>query len=271
MVDDPLLPFDAGKPSPPRVHDYGLGGKDNFAVDREVAAQLEEILPIAGRLVRESREFVARAIDFVARQGVTQFIDVGCGMPAGPATHEVALKASPDARVAYVDNDAMVIAHAAALLAHPGEVVAVAGDARSPKDILASPELTALIDTGRPFCVILAFVLDFIHPAQAAEMMAAFRDAMPAGSYLILSIGSDQDPVVVQDLSVAFRDTLRLNRHSREQIAGYAAGLEVEEPGMISARYWRPSRPPRAEAGRRGADALAVVARKPLCAREDLR
>jgi S-adenosyl methyltransferase len=263
MVDGPLLPFDAGRPSPPRVHDYSLGGKDNFAVDREVAAQLEEILPIVGRLVRESREFVARAVDFVAGQGVTQFIDVGCGMPAGPATHEVALKASPDARVAYVDNDAMVIAHAAALLAHPGEVAAVAGDARSPMDILASPELTALIDPGRPFCVILAFVLDFIDPGQSAELMAAFRAAMPAGSYLILSIGTDQHPVVVRDLAVAFRGTLRLHRHSREQIAGYVAGLEVAEPGMISARCWRPSRPPRAEHAPRRAEALGVVARKP--------
>jgi len=263
MVDSPLLPFDAGKPSPPRVHDYGLGGKDNFVADREVAAQLQEILPNVGRLVRESREFVARAVDFVARQGVTQFIDVGCGMPADPATHEVALSASPDARVAYVDNDAMVIAHVAALLARPGQVAAVAGDTRRPEEVLGSPELTALIDTGRPFCVILAFVLDFIEPRQAATLMAAFRDAMPAGSYLILSIGSNQDPVLIRDCSVAFGNTLRLNWHSRAQVAGYVADLEVAEPGMITARCWRPPSPPRAEDTPRRADVLAVVARKP--------
>jgi hypothetical protein len=264
MVDGPLVPFDAGKPSPPRVHDYGLGGKDNFMVDREVAGQLEEILPIVGRLVREGRGFVARAVDFVARQGVTQFIDVGCGMPANPATHDAALAANPDARIAYVDNDPMVIAHMAALVARPGQVAVVAGDARYPKEILASPGLTDLIDPSQPFCAVLAFVLDFIEPEQAAELMAAFRDAMPAGSYLILSVGTDQDPVLMRDCSVAFWNTLRLTRHSREQVAGYAAGLEVADPGMIPARCWRPSRPPRPETAKRRADVLALVARKPV-------
>src|SRR5215471_4104360 len=98
MADGPLLPFDAGKPSVARIHNYALGGKDNFAADRVMAAELTEIYPPAAALARDSREFQARAVDYVARQGVVQFIDVGCGMPASPATHEVASLVSPDAR-----------------------------------------------------------------------------------------------------------------------------------------------------------------------------
>src|ERR1700757_2742247 len=108
MEDDPLVPFDAGKPSTPRLHDYVLGGKDNFAVDRQIAAELTEVFPQIAMLAREVREFVARAVGYVAGQGVTHFMDVGWAMPASPATHEAASLASPGARVAYVDNDPVV-------------------------------------------------------------------------------------------------------------------------------------------------------------------
>jgi hypothetical protein len=130
----------------------------------EMAAALEEIFPLAPVLARENREFVARAVGYAARHGVAQFIDVGSGMPASPGVHEIAGLASPDARVAYVDNDPVVISHTAALLTSPGRVAAVPGDARCPRDILASPGLTALIDAGKPFCVILATILDFFEP-----------------------------------------------------------------------------------------------------------
>src|SRR5690242_5627223 len=109
MDEGPLVPFDAGKPSVARLHDYALGGKDNFTVDREMAVELEEIFPLAAVLAREIREFLARAVGHVARHGVTQFVDVGSGMPASPGVHEVAGLVSPDARVAYVDNDPVVI------------------------------------------------------------------------------------------------------------------------------------------------------------------
>jgi hypothetical protein len=262
MADSPLVPFDAGRPTTARLHDYALGGKDNFRVDREKAAELEEILPLARVLARESREFQARAVDYVARQGVVQFIDVGSGMPASPSTHEVALLASPEARVAYVDNDAVVIAHAAALLADPGQVAAVPGDVHRPREILASPELTALIDTSKPFCVILATILDFLEPAQAAQAMAAFRDGMPAGSYLILCIGNNDDaPDLARDWIAAYRAAAQVHQHSREQIVGYFTGLEIVEPGLVEARNWRPSHHP-AESGPRPADLLACVGRK---------
>ena len=263
MADSPLLPFDAGKPSVARLHDFGLGGKDNFAADRVMAAQLSEIYPPVAVLARESREFQARAVGYVARQGVVQFIDVGCGMPASPGPHEVAASVSPDARVAYVDNDPVVISHAAALLACPGRVAAVPGDIRSPQDILAHRELAALIDLSEPFCVILGVILDFVRPAEADRVMAALRDAMPAGSFVILCIGiSNGAAGIARDWDKAYCGVARMYLHSREQIKGYFAGLEIVAPGLTEARNWRPRQPP-ASTDPLPIDALACVGRKP--------
>jgi hypothetical protein len=262
MADSPLVPFDAGKPSAVRLYDFLQGGKDNFAVDREVADQLMELLPITARLVRESREFVGRAIGYVAGQGVGQFIDVGSGMPSTSATHEAVSLASPDARVAYVDNDAVVVAHGAALIAVPGRVAMVPGDVRSPGDILASPALTELIDTSQPFCLILTLMLDYIKPKHAAKAMAEFRAAMPPGSFLIMSIGTDQDLDLARHWSKAFSAIAPVYVHSREQVAEYVEGLELVEPGMVKARHWRSAAPANTEGTPRLAEVLGVVARK---------
>jgi hypothetical protein len=261
MADGPLVPFDARKPNLARGYNYALGGKDHFAVDREQHAEVMKVFPLAEVLVRENREFLARAVGYVARQGVAQFIDVGSGLPASPGIHEIAVLARADARVAYVDNDPVVISHTAAVLARPGRVAAVPGDVRCPGDILASPALASVIDVGRPFCVILAVILDYVEPAQAEGIVAAFRDAMPAGSFLILSIGvNDNAPDVAQDVIRAYR-AARVHLHSRDQVAGYLAGLEVVEPGLTEARRWRPAQAP-AAGDLRLADILAGVGRK---------
>jgi hypothetical protein len=261
MNDGPLVPFDAGRPSVARIHDYALGGKDNFAADRELTAELREIFALGAVLARESREFQARAVGYAAQRGVSQFIDVGSGLPASPAVHEVAGLASPDARVAYVDNDPVVISHTAALLARPGSIAAVPGDARRPQDILGNPGLAAVIDTSKPFCLILAMILNFVEPAQAAGITAEFRDAMPAGSFLVVSIGvNDDTPDVAQEFIKAY-SAAPVYQHSREEITGYFAGLEIVEPGLTEARNWRPAHAP-ADAAPRPADALACVGRK---------
>jgi hypothetical protein len=227
-----------------------------------MAAALGEIFPLGMALARESREFQSRAVDYVARHGVTQFIDLGSGMPASDAIHEVAGRVSPGARVAYVDNDPVVISHAAALLARPGLVAAVPGDLRFPQDILASQELTDLIDVTKPFCVILTMILNFVGPDEASGIIATLRDAMPGGSFLMIALGvNDDEPAMARDFIQAFSPAL-VHLHSRAQIAGYFAGLELVEPGLTEARYWRvPVRP--ADGGPRPADALAGLGRKP--------
>jgi hypothetical protein len=260
MGKGPLVPFDAARPNVARGYNYALGGKDNFAVDREVHEDVMKIFPLGSVLVRENREFMARAVGYAASHGVAQFIEIGSGLPASPGTHEMAAGACPGARMAYVDNDPVVISHLTALVAHPGNVVAVPGDVRSPEAILASPELTGLIDTGSPFCAILTMILDYVEPARAAEVTATLRAAMPPGSFLILSIGINNDtPDVARDVIKAFRSA-QVHLHTREQVAGYLADLEIAEPGLVAARHWRPARPQPDET--RPADILAGVGRK---------
>jgi hypothetical protein len=257
------VPFDARRPSVARGYNYALGGKDNFAVDRELHEDVMKVFPLGAVLVRENREFLARAVGYVARRGVAQFIEIGSGLPASPGTHEVADQACPGARMAYVDNDPVVISHIAALVASHGQVAAVPGDVRSPEAILASPALTGLIDTGSPWCVILTMILDFVEPTQAARISAVLRRAMPPGSFLILSIGINNDtPDVAQDVIKAYR-AASVHLHSREQTAGYLAGLEIVEPGLVAARHWRPLHPQPAD-DLRPADILAAVGHKCL-------
>jgi hypothetical protein len=253
------MPFEPKKPNVARSLNYALGGKDNFAVDRELYAEVQEVFPLGAVLAWENREFLVRAAGYVSRRGVAQFIDIGAGLPVSPGIHEVVSVACPGARVAYVDNDPMVISHIRALLVAPGRVAAVPGDVRRPLEILASPALTGLIDLGKPFCLILAVILDYVEPARAAEIMAVFRTAMPAGSFLILSIGINNDrPDVARDVIEAFR-AAQVHLHSREQVAGYFAGLDLIEPGLTEARRWRPLQPPPAYDNPRTADLLVGV------------
>jgi S-adenosyl methyltransferase len=260
-VSSPLIPFDAGKPNVARGYDYVLGGKDNFAADRDLYAKVLRIYPLAGALVRENREFQARAVDYVARSGVLQFIKVGSGLPKTLNTHEAAGQVSPAARVAYVDNDPVVISHISALLARPGSVAAVPGDMRCPAAILASPALTELIDTSQPFCLMLTMILDLVEPARAASIVDEFRRAMPPGSFFVASVSVNNDRDLAERMLAAYT-AATVHLHTREEIGSYFAGFELVEPGLTEARRWRPPHPEQAACDR-PADVLAGVGRKP--------
>jgi len=223
-----------------------------------------EVFPLSGVLAWENRQFLARAVGYVSWQGVLQFIDVGSGLPISPSTHEVAGQVSPCAQVVYVDNDPVVISHVAALPADggSGQLAAVPGDVRRPEAILADPGLTAMIDLGKPFCVILGMVLDFVEPAAAADITATFRQAMPPGSFLIISVGINNNTPDVARRVIEAYTAGTVHVHSRHQIAGYFADPEIVAPGLTEARRWRPP-PAQASAGSRTADVLAGVARKP--------
>ena len=154
--------FDPRTPSIARVYDYLLGGKDNFAADRAVAEKLLAVYPPVIETVPESRRFVERAVTWTAGQGITQFIDLGAGLPTAPNTHVTAQQASPAAAVAYVDNDPVVISHLTALLAHHSDRVAViSGDLRDRDAILGAAGLRAVIDLSKPVCVIMGMILHF--------------------------------------------------------------------------------------------------------------
>jgi O-methyltransferase involved in polyketide biosynthesis len=264
MGSDPLLPFDARKPNIARAYDYLLGGKDNFAADRELAAKMLEIYPLAGVLARENRRFLALAVDYVSRQGTAQFIDVGSGLPTSPNTHEVACRVNPAARVVYVDNDPVVISHATALLVGSGSVAAVPGDVRYPDAILASAG--AVIDLSQPACVILAMILHFFDPAEAAGIVAGFVRALAPGSFLVISVGVNRDAGLADQVRAEY-SAGGLHVHDRGQIAGYFTGLELAGPGLTEARNWlrahdQSAVPYQGAVPSRPADVLAGIGRK---------
>jgi hypothetical protein len=260
----PECRFDASKPATARVYNYLLGGKDNFAADREQAQRLTRIYPLLPLHARESRLFLGKAVRWLAGKGIRQFIDAGCGLPAGmpamPATHHVAQAVDPSCRVAYVDNDPVVVSHASALLAKDPGVAAFGGDLAEPGRILGDQTMRNVIDLSQPAAVILALVLDFFDAGRARGIVASFAEALAAGSYMVVSVGC-WDRKTGDKLTAEFRQAA-LHNHSPRQIAGFLGGLEmVDPPGLCDARHWRACRPvppPGPAAGH----VLAAAARK---------
>jgi O-methyltransferase involved in polyketide biosynthesis len=228
--------FDPSIPNIARVWDYWLGGKDNFAADRELAEKMLEINPLAAQMAQENRRFLGRAVTYVAGQGISQFIDVGAGLPTALNTHDVAQDACPHAKVVYVDNDPMVIVHARALLAKAYEVAVVPGDVRKPDAILAAPELTSIIDLAAPVCVLLSGVLHFLDAATAREVAGAFTRAIAPGSYVIISVGTGPSEVATPFTAAYTAATLHI--HTADEAMTFFDGLELVPPGLVPARAW---------------------------------
>jgi SAM-dependent methyltransferase len=230
--------FDPATPNTARVYSRLLGGKDHFPSDRGEADALLEIYPPLAEMVKENRMFIAEAVTWAAGQGIGQFVDLGAGLPVFPAVHETARAVLPAARVAYVDLDPMVLAHARALLAGPG-VAAVAADLRDPAAVLADPDLRAVIAPAEPACVILAAVLHFMDAVAAREITAAYVRLLAPGSCLVISCGSFDDEDLAKRLAGEYTAG-QFTSHSREDVASFFAGLELVGPGVSEAATWRP-------------------------------
>jgi O-methyltransferase involved in polyketide biosynthesis len=229
-------PFDPTRPNIARVWDYWLGGKDNFAADRELAEKMLAVHPVSARMARENRQFLGRAVSYVAARGVGQFVDVGAGLPTAVNTHDIARSVDEKARVAYVDNDPIVISHARSLLAKSPGVIAVPGDMRAPERILADPGLTELIDLAEPVCVILSAVLHFADAGQARGVAATFARAVVPGSYLIISVGSGSRSEG-ENFTSAYT-AARIYIHSQEEVLSFFDGLELVPPGVVPVTLW---------------------------------
>ena len=231
-----MEPFDPTKPNIARVWDYWLGGKDNFAVDRELAQRMLAVHPVSAQMARENRQFLGRAVRYVAARDIRQFIDVGAGLPTVLNTHDIARQVNEKARVAYVDNDPVVVSHARGLLATGPGVIAVPGDMRDPEGILADAELTELIDMAEPACVILSGVLHFVDLRTARDVATRFGRALVPGSYLIISVGSGSQSEG-KNFASAYT-AARLYIHSIEDVVTFFDGLELLPPGVGSVRSW---------------------------------
>ncbi len=242
MSDKPRI--DVKTPSPARMYDYWLGGKDNFAADREAAEKIIAAHPDQRKLVRANRGFLVRAVQHMAEQGVDQFLDLGTGIPTSPNVHEVAAKVNPKARVVYVDNDPIVFTHNRALRVVDRSIGAVQADVRDPESILTHPTVTRLIDFDRPVGLLAIAVFHFI--ADAEGVMARLREALSPGSGLALSTGTTDGltPEQVDTIEEAYAnsDSPAVIR-SRSEIERLFTGFDLVEPGLVHVARWRADGP----------------------------
>ncbi|QMU78702.1 SAM-dependent methyltransferase [Streptacidiphilus sp. PB12-B1b] len=239
---EPDLRFDPDVASPARMYDYYLGGKDNYAADRAVADTMIATHPVVLAGARGNRRFMVRAVEALAQAGVRQFIDIGAGIPTSPNTHEVAQRSHPGARVVYVDNDPVVLAHTRALRSAPG-VVAIEGDVREPEAILADPQLTDHIDFSQPVGLLLVAVLHFIrHDEYPEELVDRLVRPLVPGSHLVVSSGSSEghSPEAVARFEATYqKSSSPLVLHSRADVARWLSGFELLDPGITSIFKWR--------------------------------
>ncbi|GAA2243449.1 MULTISPECIES: SAM-dependent methyltransferase [Kitasatospora] len=253
-------------PHPARMYDYYLGGKDNFPADREAAERVIALGPMVRLGARANRDFLQRAVRHLAELGVTQFLDIGTGIPTAGNTHEIAQQVHPDAKVAYVDNDPIVLVHSRALLAGShGTTTVVQADLRDPAAVLAAPEVRELIDFGQPVALLLFAILHFIDESDDPYgIVRQLVDDLPSGSYLALSHGTSDfaSPAEHEKGTAVYRTaTAQLTPRSREQVLRFFDGLELLEPGLVTAPLWRPDQEARSTDATTGL--WAGVARKP--------
>jgi hypothetical protein len=265
VTDEQVSGLDTSVAHPARVYDYWLGGKDNFAADREAAERVLAVTPGLRQRVQANRAFLARAVRYLATEaGIRQFLDIGTGIPAANNSHEVAQAAAPDSRVVYVDNDPIVLVHARALLvsAPEGATQYVEGDLRQPGPILQAAART--IDLSQPVALLLIGILHLIQDSERPyEIVADLMTGLPSGSYLAIShpamdIGPGQQEAQRRyNERVSTQQTLR----TEPEVARFFGGLELVPPGVVYVHAWRPRPGDPVPPG--GVSAYGGVARKP--------
>jgi SAM-dependent methyltransferase len=234
-------------PSVARIYDYLIGGKDNYAADRDAAAKFMELVPEVPQIARSNRRFLVRSVRFLAEAGVRQYIDLGAGLPTSPNVHEVARQVIPDARVIYVDHDPVVLTHGNALLATNDGVTVIKADMREPAQVLSHPDLVRLIDFSQPVAVLILAVLHFVADEEGPEeIVAGYRDRLSPGGYLVISAGSSESGLEVDsEANQRLRDLYRsagtpIVGRTREQMMEFFTGCDLVEPGLVQLAKWRP-------------------------------
>lgn len=239
--------IDVSKPSIARTYDYLLGGKDNFAVDRAFGDRFIKELPGSPVIAHDNRGALTRAVqEIITRTPVRQFIDLGSGLPTADNVHQVAQRYVPDAKVVYVDNDPIVLAHGRALLAENENTTVIQADLREPESIYKHPDTQALIDFGKPVAIIFSATLHHVNDDEdPAGLVRFWYDRIPSGSHVFIShFRSENDPRS-QELEQVLQGSLGRGRwRTDEQIlALYGDGFTVLEPGLVPAVKWRNRKP----------------------------
>ncbi|PIM71437.1 hypothetical protein CTU88_15275 [Streptomyces sp. JV178] len=245
--------IDISMPSVARMYDYYLGGSHNFEVDREAARRAMEFVPGLPKIMQANRAFMRRAVRHAARAGITQFLDIGSGIPSFGNVHEVAREAAPGARVVYVDHDPVAVAHTQAVLEGADDADVVAADLRKPRDVLTSPQVERLIDLNRPVALLLVAILHFVEDMDDPYgAVAELRDALAPGSVLVVSHASHEGIPLPRERVEGAVDVYKdirnpLIMRSRDEIARFFEGYDMVEPGLVPMAKWRPDTAPEDE------------------------
>ena len=249
QVEDVVI--DTSVAHPARRYDYLLGGKTNYAADRASGDAILAVHPQAGIDTRENRKFLSRVVTTLAREhGITQFLDIGTGIPSAGNTHEVAQRIHPAARVLYVDNDPVVLAHARALMSGTpdGATAFILADLRRPEDILDHPQLTQVLDLSQPVALMLIFVLHFLVDAdQPKRIVSQLVQALPAGSFLAVSHAASDllPPATTSELTTVASTSAfgPFRARTRAEVADFFTGLDLLTPGIVPVNQWRHPHP----------------------------
>jgi hypothetical protein len=245
--------IDISVPSVSRIYDYYLGGSHNFEVDREAARRAMEFMPGLPKIMQANRAFMRRAVRYAVDQGITQFLDVGSGIPTFGNVHEVAQAASPGARVVYVDHDPVAVAHSQAVLEGDEFADVAAADLRKPQDILTSPQVERLLDLNRPVALLLVAILHFVEDTDDPyTAVAQLSDALAPGSMLVLTHASYEGIPLPPERAGGAVDVYKdirnpLIMRSRDEIARFFEGYDMVEPGLVPMPHWRPDTAPEDE------------------------
>ncbi|WP_024803599.1 SAM-dependent methyltransferase [Nocardia sp. BMG51109] len=229
------------QPSSARVFDYLLGGKDNYEADRALAQRMLEIAPDTRTLAWFSRKFLTGATQLAAEEGVRQFVDMGAGLPTSPNVHEVAQKVDSAVRVASVDFDPIVFAHANAMLDGEPDVTAILGDFRDPRNLLHRLRTEAKIDLDQPIAMLVVGVLHYImDDEKPADLLAVYREAMAPGSYLAFTHGSTEtaDEFIDRTTTAAHGSPSQVVYRSAAQVEALLGGFEILDPGIVPIQKW---------------------------------
>ncbi|MFI0896343.1 SAM-dependent methyltransferase [Streptomyces sp. NPDC020983] len=241
--------IDINVPSVSRVYDYFLGGSHNFEVDREAARTALEAMPGIPRVGQANRAMMRRAVRYAVGRGITQFLDIGSGIPTFGNVHEVVHALNPEANVVYVDNDPVAVEHSKAVLDGNAHATIAAADLRDPRGVLEHPETRRLLDLDRPVALLLVAVLHFLSEDEddAYGVVATLRDALAPGSLLVVTHGTHETPLNDDQREVAKvyqRTRTPLVLRTLPEVERFFTGFELVEPGVVTLPYWRPDSPP---------------------------
>ena len=229
-------------PSAARVYDYLLGGAHNFAADRAVGEKVLQALPNGRHIASSNRAFLRRAVLYMIEQGITQFLDLGSGIPTVGNVHEVAQEANPMCRVVYVDNDEVAVAHSQLILEGNENATVVAADLCQPATVLGEPAVKQLLDFSTPIGLLMVAVFHFVPDEKdPLSILGGYRDALPASSLLALShLTADQMPVGMAAVVEAMRNSRNpMYFRSYDAVLAMFDGFELVEPGVVDAPEWQ--------------------------------